>query len=384
MNQNDARYLELAEKWLNGSITPEEELEYAEWYNRHHTDEVLELDPHYASTRDEHRLKILQQINARRKHKFILRRRLVRFAAAILLLIAGGAIFWFFNQHKTSAPVISHDAQPVHNDIMPGKSGAILQLADGRTIILDTASNGNLASSSAANVIKSSDALSFLVKDGDQPALPEYNTLVTPRGRQQELQLADGSKVWLNAQSSIRFPSTFPGNFREVTITGEAYFEVAKNPQKPFIVHVNNSSIEVLGTHFNVMAYNNEPAMATTLLEGAIVFHSNNQNLILRPGQQSRLLSNGNLVLIPDADIDLAVAWKNGLQAFDQADLKTIMRQVGRWYNVDIDFVGELPSRTFSGGIPRSASLSQLLQLFKATNIHFKIDAENKKLTVIP
>ncbi|HEU4606652.1 MAG TPA: DUF4974 domain-containing protein, partial [Chitinophagaceae bacterium] len=112
--------------------------------------------------------------------------------------------------------------------------------------------------------------------------------------------------------------------------------------------------------------------------------HSNNQNLILRPGQQSRLLSNGNLVLIPDADIDLAVAWKNGLQAFDQADLKTIMRQVGRWYNVDIDFVGELPSRTFSGGIPRSASLSQLLQLFKATNIHFKIDAENKKLTVIP
>jgi ferric-dicitrate binding protein FerR (iron transport regulator) len=222
------------------------------------------------------------------------------------------------------------------------------------------------------------------VKDGDQPALPEYNTLVTPRGRQQELQLADGSRVWLNAQSSIRFPSTFPGSTREVTITGEAYFEVAKNPQKPFIVHVNNSSIEVLGTHFNVMAYNNEPAMATTLLEGAIAFHSNNQNLTLRPGQQSRLLSNGKLVLIPDADTDLAVAWKNGLQAFDQADLKTIMRQVGRWYDVDIEFVGDLAPRTFSGGIPRSANLSQLLQLFKATNIHFKIDAENKKLTVIP
>lgn len=384
MNQNDARYLELAEKWLNGSITPEEELEYAEWYNRHHPDEVLELEPHYASSRDEHRLKMLQQINARRKHKPTLRRRPLKAAAVILLLITGAGIFWFFNQHKTSAPIVSHKAQPVKNDIMPGKSGAILQLADGRTIILDTASNGNLASSSAANVIKSSRALSFLVRNGGQPALPEFNTLVTPRGRQQELQLADGTRVWLNAQSSIRFPSTFPGSTREVTITGEAYFEVAKNTQKPFIVHVNNSLIEVLGTHFNVMAYNNEPAMATTLLEGAIAFHSNNQNLTLRPGQQSRLLSNGKLVLIPDADTDLAVAWKNGLQAFDQADLKTIMRQVGRWYDVDIEFVGDLPPRTFSGGIPRSANLSQLLQLFKATNIHFKIDAENKKLTVIP
>lgn len=385
MNQNEERYWELAEKWLNGTITPEEAEEYARWYNSIDDEDTLEVPANWAADREEHRLKILDQLNRKRNRVIHLKKRRYWTVAAAILLLITGSYLWLYN--SPAPPLAAAGDAPIkktNTDIGPGMDGAILTLPNGHTIVLDTAKNGSLASTGGANVVKSAGSLAFMASGNKNEHAIEYNMLVTPRGRQQQLVLGDGTKVWLDAGSSIRFPTTFTQSNREVTITGEAYFEVAKNPLQPFIVHVNDASIEVLGTHFNVMAYNNEPALETTLLEGAVKFSSGTKMLTLQPGQQSRLLMNNDLKLVDNADVDLATAWKNGIQAFNQADLKSIMRQVERWYDVDVEFEAKVPLRTFSGEIPRSANLSELLKLFEATDIHFSIDAEKKKLTIIP
>jgi ferric-dicitrate binding protein FerR (iron transport regulator) len=196
--------------------------------------------------------------------------------------------------------------------------------------------------------------------------------------------LPDGTQLWLNAASSIRFPSAFTGGTRQVDITGEAYLEVAKDASKPFIVNVNDASIQVLGTHFNVMAYNNEEALKTTLLEGSVRFSKGKEHVLLKPGQQGSLQQNGSIQLSSDVDVQSVTAWKDGMQSFNSADIQTIMRQVERWYDVDITYSGTMPAITFSGEIPRTANLSEVLKLFKASNIHFEIDKTMKKMTVSP
>ncbi len=385
MNLNDERYFELAEKWLNGTITPEEEEEYARWYNSLGPDNVLEIPVEHAVDREAYRKKILQQINRKRRGGSRLRKRRYGTITTVILILCSGIYLYV---HRLSSPRQSltgrTQVESIEADIRPGTQGAVLTLSDGHTIVLDTAGNGSLARTAGANIVKSESSVSFYASRSGTPYTPEYNLLMTPRGRQQQLVLADGTKVWLNAGSSIRFPSAFTGKERAVIIKGEAYFEVVKNPLQPFVVQVNDASVEVLGTHFNVMAYENEPAMETTLLEGAVKLRSGEKTLLLKPGQQSRLLADGDLRLVSNADVELAIAWKNGMQAYDRSDLKAIMRQVERWYDVDVEYQGEIPVRTFSGEIPRNANLSELLGLFKAANIHFSIDADRKKLTVMP
>jgi ferric-dicitrate binding protein FerR (iron transport regulator) len=215
----------------------------------------------------------------------------------------------------------------------------------------------------------------------------EYNTLITPRARQEQLILADGTKVWLNAASSIRFPTAFSGKQRAVEITGEAYFEVAKDVAHPFIVKVRDIQVEVLGTHFNVMAYANERSWQTTLLEGAVRVTqlSRHRSQVIKPGEQVQINNgDGSFNLIPHADVRLATAWKDGTQAFHNADIATIMREVERWYDVNVVYQGEIPQRAFSGEIPRSASLTELLKLFEVNKIHFTIDVTKRELTVLP
>lgn len=252
----------------------------------------------------------------------------------------------------------------------------------GKTIVLDTARNGTIIQSSGADVIKANESVTF-TGTAQNNAIEIY-TLTTPRARQQQLTLPDGTLVWLNAQSSVKFPSAFTGSTREVEITGEAYFEVAKDAAKPFIVHINESAIEVLGTHFNVMAYTNESALETTLLEGSVKFRKGINKMLLKPGQQSQLFPDSHIKMINDVNVELVTAWKNGMQSFNSADIKTIMRQVERWYDVDVDYKGNVSTRKFSGDIPRSANLSELLKLFVVNKIHFQIDAQNKKITVMP
>jgi ferric-dicitrate binding protein FerR (iron transport regulator) len=216
-----------------------------------------------------------------------------------------------------------------------------------------------------------------------------HNQLATPRGRKYSITLPDGSKVWLNAVSTLRYPVQFTGNERRVQITGEAYFEIAPDSHKPFIVEAalpNNTGAEVhvLGTHFNVMAYHTEDAMKTTLLEGRIAIRptTNGQRpTILSPGEQAQL-TNNKISIYKEADLDQAIAWKNGLLSFDHADLKSVLRSVERWYDIDVVYTGDLPPRTFSGKVPSNANLSQLLLILEVNSIHYTLDG--RVLTVKP
>lgn len=404
----DKRYLELAEKWLNGTITQAEAEEYAAWYNSIGPHQVLHVPPGTATNKEEHRKKLLQSINRKRGKKSARIITLYKLAAAAIIITIIGAAWWYIDRSQMPATTVVDVAPPVVNDIQPGTNGAILTLANGQTIVLDTAGNGRLLGTGSADITKSNGSVAFTALQKNNPLIIEYNTLVTPRARQQQLQLSDGTKVWLNAESSIKFPAVFAGRRREVEVTGEVYMEVAKLSDKgkrvPFIVHAQDMDVEVLGTHFNINAYANEEAVTTTLLEGSVrvveraAANSNwqramgvQQSIILKPGQAAQLqttseprTTNRKLQTINNVDVELAVAWKNGLQAFSGADIKTIMRQVERWYDIEVEYKGNIPVRTFTGDIPRSANLSELLKLFEAASISCSIDAAKKKLTLVP
>jgi ferric-dicitrate binding protein FerR (iron transport regulator) len=200
-----------------------------------------------------------------------------------------------------------------------------------------------------------------------------YNTLSTPRGGQYQVVLPDGSKVWLNAESSLHFPTAFTGNQREVTLTGEAYFEVAKYMEKPFRVKVDGMSINVLGTHFNVNAYSDENTIKTSLLEGSVKIIKGNLSELLKPGYQAVLNKKQDKIRITDADMDGVMAWKNGLFQFDGADINNIMHEIGRWYNVEIVYSGKVPTRTFEGKISRDAELSEVLRILELSKVKFSV-----------
>jgi ferric-dicitrate binding protein FerR (iron transport regulator) len=212
--------------------------------------------------------------------------------------------------------------------------------------------------------------------------------MATPRGGQYRLVLPDGSRVWLNAVSSIRFPTAFTGQERKVEISGEAYFEVVKDPSRPFRVLVRpaagnrNMEVEVLGTHFNINAYQDEPAIKTTLLEGSVKVTNGTDHTMIRPGQQTQLSINGVTKVIQDADVSEAVAWKEGRFQFNDTELKTIMRQVMRWYDVDLEYKGNVPDRYFTADISRNKTLSGVLTILKLSDVDFRLDG--KKLTVTP
>jgi ferric-dicitrate binding protein FerR (iron transport regulator) len=203
------------------------------------------------------------------------------------------------------------------------------------------------------------------------------NTITTPRGGQYQVVLPDGSKVWLNAASSIEFPTSFTGNTRNVSITGEAYFEVAKNAAKPFLVKTNRAVIEVLGTHFNVMAYDDEAEMKTTLLEGAVKVKSGSTSNYLRHGQQAVLNATGQTRVLDDVDVDDATAWKNGIFQFNDAGIEVIMRQASRWYDVNVSYEGQIPVKQFTGRISRKVKASELLNMLAYTGVKFRIEGKN-------
>lgn len=267
------------------------------------------------------------------------------------------------------------------NDVDPGGNKATLTLADGSVILLDDAKNGILAQQGASKVIKLDGKLLYDLTAIDTRQIV-YNTITTPRGGQYQLELPDGSVVWLNATSSIRFPTSFVEMERRVEITGEAYFEVAKNANKPFVVSVNGSEIQVLGTHFNINAYSDEEIMKTTLLEGSIKFVSANDNHILQPGQQSQLTKGGAVKVLNKVDVDEVVAWKNGLFSFENAGIEAIMRQLSRWYDVEVDYRGR-PDDLFIAEMNRNIKLSDALKALELTGkVSFEI--EGKKIIVMP
>jgi len=208
------------------------------------------------------------------------------------------------------------------------------------------------------------------------------NTVTTQRKEQYHLTLADGTNVWLNAASSIKYPTAFTGNERRVEITGEAYFEVAHNKDKPFLVTTNGQTVEVLGTHFNINAYDDEIGVKTTLLEGSVKVNKNGKTAMIKPGQQAIVLDNEQSIEIKEADTEQAIAWKNGFFDFKDANIQDIMRQLSRWYDVDVRYDGKIPTRDFSGEMERSLNASQVLKLLTYSGIHFRI--EGKTIIVTP
>jgi ferric-dicitrate binding protein FerR (iron transport regulator) len=300
-------------------------------------------------------------------------------AAAVVILFISGVSYWIITKekHKTTAAAVPQVKSP---QILPGGNHAVLTMADGSTIVLDRIQNGKIQHGSAT--INKQNGL--LVYDGSAPlkaGVPvTYNTLSTPRGGQYQVVLPDGSRVWLNASSSLHFPTAFVGEQREVELTGEAYFEVAKNKEKPFHVKVNGMQVEVLGTHFNVNAYPDEDAVRTSLLEGSVKITNESESGMLKPGQQGVLKKNNKKIEIKSADMDEVIAWKNGLFQFDGADITTILREIGRWYNVDIIYAGKVPVRSFEGKISREAQLSDVLKILELSNVKF--DVEGKKIIV--
>jgi ferric-dicitrate binding protein FerR (iron transport regulator) len=305
-------------------------------------------------------------------------------SAAAAVILAATAL-WLLRRPAVKESPQSGTASLSH-DRAPGGNVAILTLSDGSTITLDSAHDGVLAQQGSSSVTKlKTGQLAYKTLDG-KPAPAVFNTLTTPRGGQYRLVLPDGSEVWLNAASSITYPTLFDGRERTVRITGEAYFEIAQDAARPFKVVVNASigeqEVEVLGTHFNVKAYNDESVITTTLLEGRVRLNSKGAGLVLDPGQQGTQQADGNIRMNPHADTEAAIAWKNGLFHFEHTDIREVMRQLARWYNVDVVFEGKVPDEKFDGEITRNSNLTEVLKILQLSNVHFKVD--NNKVTVTP
>lgn len=263
-------------------------------------------------------------------------------------------------------------------DIAAGGNKATLQLGNGTTVNLEQMKSGAVQGQEGVSINQQD---GMLVYDPQSSAAGTYNTIVTPKGGQYRVILPDGSKVYLNSASSLHFPTRFAGNERSVTLTGEAYFEIAKNADMPFTVKLKHGEIKVLGTHFNVKAYEEERIIKTTLLEGAVKVISETTGEVLKPGQQAQLTESG--LNVENVDAAATASWKDGIFEFNGTDVKEVMQQLGRWYNVDIEYEGTIENKTFTGQLPKSVSASRMLKIIEQTGgVHFKIT--DKKIIVLP
>lgn len=297
-------------------------------------------------------------------------------AAAIVLILSSIGFYGFLHHGKPGKQLISA-VKPLTNDIEPGSNKATLTLAGGQVIVLNDISTGVVATQNQAAISKTAEGEIVYQSTETNSLIPVYNTINTPRGGEFKVVLPDGTKVWLNASSSLKFPTAFTGQERNVELTGEAYFEVAKNKSMPFHVLSNDTEIEVLGTHFNVMAYPDEAELKATLLEGSVKVTSKNQSEILVPGQQARIKDKITVIPAPED----AIAWKKGFVSFEDTGIEAIMRKVSRWYDVDVVYQGRITPRLFTGTIRKNLKLSELLKVLEANDIQFKTNG--RVITVI-
>lgn len=382
---DNARLRYLLSQYANKTITIEEQSELSDFLNAadNHTQLELLIEEAWIQSGEEEEiicpLPELKPASAPVPMKPVYWQ---RWAAAVLLLIVAGGAWVLSTRGLKSNKSSTASIKDQQKDIAPGGNKAMLTLSNGNVIALDSSLKGTLTQPGNVNLHASPGLLKYDPMQAAGTNDVAYNVLKTPKGGQYRLELPDGSRVWLNAASSLKYPTAFIGKERRVELSGEAYFEVVKNAGQPFFVTVNKADIAVLGTSFNVMAYADEAAIKTTLLEGAVKVSKADAFNLLKPGEQSMLEPNGKMHVIENADVDLAVAWKNGLTSFKSADIKTIMRQVERWYDVEVVYSGDIPARSFTGDIPRDANLSELLRLLEISKIHFKMD--NHKLIVMP
>ncbi|HEX7905505.1 MAG TPA: FecR domain-containing protein [Chitinophagaceae bacterium] len=318
-----------------------------------------------------------EQVPVRRNIIFM--KRWTRVAAAVIVAaVIGVSSYFIFQKHERNLAVVV-PAVKQDQDIAPGGNKAILLLSDGSSINLDSAHNGSLAIQAGTEVIKNSNG-QVVYRNGSSKEVV-YNSIVTPKGGQYQVTLPDGSNAWLNSLSSIKFPTSFAGRERNVEITGEVYFEIAHNRAKPFVATINNMKVEVLGTHFNVNAYPDETTIQTTLLQGSVKVSEGDKINMLKPGQQARLDKSDHLEVVSDVDLDQVIAWKNGFFNFNKADIGTIMRQIVRWYDIEVDYSAINTKELFWGGIDKNLPLSSVLRILEKNQVHFRM--EGKKLVLL-
>lgn len=321
----------------------------------------------------------LNALKARRRSRVL---RISSRVAAACLILAVGAWWLFRKQDERPTGSGTPYVAVVHQPATPGRNTATLTLSNGRQILLDSARNGELAIQGNARLVKTdSSTVSYTVTTGTAGKEIGYNTLTTPRAGQYQLLLPDGSHVWLNNASDIRYPVSFAGNTRTVEVTGEAYFEVAKDVNRPFIVKLKDQTIEVLGTSFNTKAFGNEPTTETTLLQGSVKVKNGKDSVDLLPDQQAQTTTNGNLRLVKDVSAENIISWKSGFFNFGRVSFKEVMRQLERWYDVDVTYEGAVPNLELVGKIDRSLSLKDVLQYLDKNQVHFRLDG--RKLHVL-
>jgi ferric-dicitrate binding protein FerR (iron transport regulator) len=374
-------FLVLYQKYLDGECSPaEKELLAAYSDDMHLPDDVWteqDTDPL------EVRARIWQKLSENRREAIVIMPKRTNYrwlwAAASLVLMAVLAGLLFMPAKKNNATNIV--AKKDKTIILPGSNKAYLTLANGNKIVLDDAKNGQLAASAGVKVSKTANGVvvyKFDRKPGGQghPAIPEINTITTPRGGQYQVILEDGTKVQLNAASSIKFPEFFNGSNREIELDGEAYFEVAKDKAHPFIVKANGTQVQVFGTHFNINAYSDNPDITTTLLEGSVKMSKGTAAVMLLPGQQGTVNQSGSSIKVSQADVEANMAWINGFFVFHDQSIINIMRQVSRWYDVDIQYQdAEVQENEFGGTISKYKDIKELLDNIKLTgSIHYKIE----------
>lgn len=386
--------LNLINKYLSNQATAEEEKLLLDYYDTLQKNK-LEWDEHLMGNEDAVKAglygKVLQEIKARESapRKIIFLRGWFVAASVIFLLTVSSVAFFYLRQDSSAFITKNKPHSLIKNDIAPGGNKALLTLANGSKIALDDAANSVLAQQAGVKITKTANGqLVYTVEkapvDSQVPAQLTYNTIETPKGGQYQVDLPDGSKVWLNASSSLRYPTNFIGDVRSVELSGEAYFEVAKNPKKPFKVVSSSQVIEVLGTHFNISSYSDETSVKTTLLEGSVKVLSTktNQSKLLRPGEQSNISYLNNSFSVQQVNTEEVVAWKNGYFLFADEDLKSIMSKFARWYNVDVEYQGNVDNLRFGGIVSRSKGLSQALKIVEQTG-NVKIKIEGRRVTIM-
>lgn len=373
--------IRLLHKYLFGKPSFEEKVKVEKWYE--------DIDESGDIAGSDELLQIKEQVYQDTWDKLSPRGRLIPFykksffrvaAAAVVAACITSAYFLFLNKPKPAATIAKVHAPALINDVAaPSVNKAVLTLGNGKTIVLDSAANGSLAQQGNVVVSKLNNGKIVYNPDNSGASRIQYNTLTVPKGSKPvQLVLADGSEVWLDVASSISYPTAFAGNERKVEITGEAYFEVTHNEAKPFIVQKGDVEIKVLGTQFNVNAYDDENSLKVTLLEGAVkVERHGNESLTIKPGQQAEITRQGRMELNKDVDIDEVMAWKNNWFNFNSLTVPEIMQQIGRWYNVSVTYQGKPVNKHFSGIVSRSNNVSEVLKIMEQAGIKFTIEGKN-------
>ena len=378
----------LISKYNSGVATAEEKILVENWYEELNGEELSISHDRLMAIKQDTYTNLLSHIGSTQPQKYPAQNNknvfplYLKWVAAVLLLSI--TITFYYYNRRASTETTNYIAK---NDIAPGGNKAILTLANGSKVVLDDKKNGRLATQGQTIIQKKgSGLLTYLSSalSGQKATEITYNTVSTPRGGQYEVILPDGTQVWLNAASSLKFPTAFIGKERNVELTGEAYFEVSKNKAMPFHVSAAGQVIEVLGTHFNVNAYTDETLLKTTLLEGSVKVNKGISFATLKPGQQSTINNNEITPVIKIAEVtdaDEVMAWKDGKFYFNNADIKTVMRQIGRWYDVDIEYAGKIPGNdAFTGAFSRNMTASKALKILAFSGVDFKI--EGRKIIV--